>query len=218
MKRSLVPLFASCVLVAGCASTGVDQAGSVAADMRTIVVELDKGRAAIDASIASLDQLNTTGGDVKAKYKQYSDSLDALDTQSKRLQSLRADMKSKQDSYVADWQKRQALITSPELRQRSEARKEELAKRFADTSAKADETRTKYDAMYKQLRDIQKYLENDLTANGLTSVGDTAKSAKRNSVDVKEGIAKISDNIKQIANDIDVPPPPPPAPPTAPAK
>src|SRR5262245_54804056 len=213
MRSSLaLALFASTAVVAGCASTGVDQAGDVAADMRTIVVELDKGRAAIDNAIAALDGFNASG-DLKTQFKTYSTRLDELESQSNRLKSLRTDLKAKEDAYVAAWQQRQALIPSPELRAKSEERKEQLAKRFTATSQKADETRTTYDAMFKQLRDVQKYLEHDLNSTGVAAIADTAKSAKKNSVEVKEGIAKVSEEVKKIADDIDVPPPPPPAPP-----
>ena len=214
MRRVTATLLSvTAMLVAGCKSTGVDQASSIGTRLREAANELGEANSAIDDAVAALKM--DANGDLKAQYKNLTEKLDALESKAADIHDIRTNLRSKEDEYVAAWQERQATITDPDLRKKSEDRKNELTKRFAGISGKADTTRANYDTMIKQMRDVQRYLEHDLNAAGISATADTAKSATKLSSDVKSGVYDIQTELKKIADDIDVPPPPPPTPPAA---
>lgn len=216
MFRSASVLLAlACVAVPGCASTGVDRASSVAADMRKAANALEKSKTSIDNSLAALGRMDAKG-DLKVQYKNYGDELDLLDDRVADLKSMRADLKARESEYVASWQASQATITNPDLKKKSEERKNELVKRFGDLSTKSDAARATYDSMMKELRDAYNYLGHDLNQTGIDAVSGPRKSAEKEGSKLKGQIDEIVKEARKLADDIDVPAPPPPA--AAPAK
>lgn len=217
--RTLVALSLAVVAsaLAGCKSTGVDQASSVAGKLRVLSGELDTGVLKIDGAIGALNQINAKG-DLKAQYKAYVSSVDALDSQAAKIRGLRADLTASRDQYVTAWQAQNAAISNPDLRKKGEERKDALVARFTKLSEQSDANRALYDGLIKDLRDVQTYLDHDLNATGVDAIGGSVKQAGKTADKLKEGIKGAAADLKKLADDLDVPPPPPPAAPEAPAK
>jgi len=196
------------IAAAGCASSGVDQATSVSEKVRVVAAELEKGQLAIDGAVQSLNAIDAKG-DLKTQFKTYSAKLDDLEGQAATIRSGREKLEKNRAEYVKAWEERQATITNEDLRKKGEARKNELVSRFNDIGSKAEATRATYDSMIKDMRDVQKYLENDLNATGLAAVGDMKKEAGKGAEDTKKGLKDLIADLKKIADDLAAATPPP---------
>ena len=216
MRSMLALAFVSVgLLLAGCKSTGVDQAGAVAESLRELAVELDRGPGAIDGTVAAAKF--DAKGDLKAQHKAYVGKVDDLESQAAKIRSIRADIMQSRDEFVKASKERDAAIQNPELRAKAAKTKEELVVRFNALAEQGDKNRAIYEAMMKDLRDVQVYLESNLNAAGIEAVESSVKHASEKGNDLKKGIDGVLDEMKKLADELDVPPPPPPPAPAEPA-
>jgi len=201
------------LVVSGCKSTGVDQAAKVANRIREIHAELDVGKTCVDEAMGATKI--DPKGDLKAQFKNYVAKVDALEDQANRLRSLRTDVEKSRDEFVKSSDERRALIQNEGLRKKGEESSKKLVERFNELGKECDEGRSIYDAMMKDLRDAQLFLDGNLNAGGIDAVEDTMEDATKSGGKLKAQINDIQEELKQIADELDVPPPPPPPAPEA---
>jgi hypothetical protein len=79
-------------------------------------------------------------------------------------------MKENSKDYFSEWAKDGDTYTNPQLRELSEERRTKLAGIYAQVPAASAGVKETYLAYMTDLKEIQKYLSNDLTPNGVTSV------------------------------------------------
>jgi hypothetical protein len=124
----LFTLAAAAGLVAGCASTGSDKAASTASSLNKASTTIAKGNTQIDQVLADLiDLVNNPKPDMRDQYKEFCSSVDKLGATSKDVSEQAAEMKTWGAAYFAQWDKDSASLQNEGLRNRSEARKQEVA-------------------------------------------------------------------------------------------
>jgi len=73
-----------------------------------------------------------------------------------------------------------------DIRIRSEARRNEVAARFARISQQYDDARVAFQPYMSDLRDVQKALSTDLTSGGLSAITEIAAKTTRDAAPLKE--------------------------------
>ena len=101
-------------------------------------------------------------------------------------------------AYFAGWDQESAQIQNEDIRSRSETRRNEVAARFARISAQYDDARTAFQPYMSDLRDVQKFLANDLTSGGLAAIKEPAAKATTDATAVKESLDRLSDQFKDL--------------------
>lgn len=196
---NLFTLAAAAGLVAGCASTGNDKAASTASALTESSSMIAKGNTLIDQTLANLNDLvSNPQPDLREQFKTFNSSVDKLGSAAKDVSSKAEEMKSQGAAYFKKWDKEMAKMQNEDIRNRSEARKNEVASRFARISQQYDETKTAFLPYMSDLRDMQKFLSTDLTAGGLAAIKDVAAKATKDAVPLKESLAKLSDEFRSL--------------------
>lgn len=164
-------LIGSTAFLGGCATTGMDRSvkasnsiKEVDGDIRIMVVQ-------IDTTAASLDALVRPGQtDLKKSFHTYSDNLAKLDSHGKRVLRHVEEMKARNKEYFAEWEKQGDNYTNPEIRELSEERRNKLADIYAQVHTAGGGVKIAYLAYLSNLTQIQKYLSNDLTPQGIETI------------------------------------------------
>jgi hypothetical protein len=90
-------------------------------------------------------------------------------------------------------------LQDPELRRRAEARRAEQAKRYEAFAAETAETERSLYAFLGDLRDIRRYLDLDLTPQGVATVRDKIADANRRMDPVMQGLARLDERLTTLA-------------------
>jgi hypothetical protein len=140
----------------------------VDSDIRKIIVQ-------IDVTATSLDSLVKAGQpDLKKSFDIYSDNLAKLDSQGKRVLKHVEEMKARKTEYFAEWEKQGDAYTNPRIRELSEERRNKLAEMYAQVHTAGGGIKNTYLAYLTDLKEIQKYLSNDLTPKGVEAIAPVA--------------------------------------------
>ena len=191
---------AAAALLAGCGTpSGYKQADKTGEGIADFRAEIGKGKQAIDAAMKSLDQIALTATtDPRKAFEQYSKSVANLESTAAKARKRSQDMKEQGKAYFAQWEKQMAEVKNAEIRNLAAARKAKLQETF-DTIAKvAGPLKSQFDPWMSDLKDLEKYLANDLTIAGV----DAAKSLIAKTEDEGRDVQKSMDALVAELNTV----------------
>ena len=165
-------------VLSGCASS--PDAGATVASMNTFGVELAKVKDSIDDTIKALEAVvGTEASDIRVNFDGYKKSLAALDRQAKVVRKRAEEMRTMGDDFFKEWEAPENM--SPE-------RRAELTASYAKIQQDTTLAKEQFTPFLQSLKDIESYLELDLSPTGINSMGDLTKKAKDNGARVKTSI------------------------------
>lgn len=160
--------------LAGCGTTaGYKQADKTGAGIAEFRTEIVNGKKGIDATMKSLGDIATTANTNPRKaFEQYSKSVTDLESTAGKIRKRAQDMKEQGQAYFKQWEQEMAQVNNPEIRNLAEQRKAKLQETFDSIRKYAEPLKVQFDPWMSDLKDLHKYLGNDLTVQGV----DAAKS------------------------------------------
>jgi hypothetical protein len=165
-------------LLGGCATTGMDRSVKTSNSIQDVDTELKKMIVQIDLTAKSLDSLvGAAKPDLKKSFKSYDNNLDKLEHEGKRVLKRMEEMKAHSKEYFAEWDKDGAAYKNPEISSLSEERRVKLAEIYARVPASDVGIKSHYLSYLSNLKEIKKYLSNDLTPSGIETINPVAKKA-----------------------------------------
>ena len=171
-------LLGTAAFMGGCATTGMDRSVKASNSIKEVDSEIRKMIVQIDATATSLDSLSITGNpNLKKSFVTYSDNVVKLDNEGKRVLKRFEDMKSQNNKYFAEWEKQGDTFTNSEIRELSEERRNKLAEIYAQVPAANAGIKGTYLTYLTDLKEIQKYLSNDLTPKGVEAITPVANKS-----------------------------------------
>lgn len=183
----------------GCATTGMDRSVKTSNSIKEVDSEIRKMIVQIDVTAVSLDSLviprNT---ELKKPFNSYSDNLAKLESEGKRVVKRTEEMKSRSKEYFGEWEKQGDTFTNSEIRELSAERRNNLAEIYARVPAAADGIKGTYNAYLTDLKEIQKYLSNDLTPKGIEAITPVAKRSVQNLDALKVSLQPVITALDEI--------------------
>jgi hypothetical protein len=188
MKRTnqslivLVTIFTAVVLIAaGCnsnGSNGMERSDKATTTMQTMDDDIKLVIVQLEATGASLAELTKSGqSDVKKAFELYSDNVSKIENLEKDFAKHAEEMKVRGANYFDEWQNEGDTYENPHIQALSEQRRTELGEiygRIAENSVGMDEA---FKAYVSDVKEIQIYLSNDLTAKGVESIAPISRKA-----------------------------------------
>jgi hypothetical protein len=163
--------------LAGCSSNpkGPERTAKAVESFRDTRQHLADASKQVGVTNESLRKLTVaTGGDLRPMFNAYAENVRKTQDMAKGARERADSMRKKTDAYTAQWQKEFNTISDPELRRKSEQRVASAKADFEKVRNAAEDVKTAYKPYMQGLQDVQQYLTNDLTAEGLQSVGNKA--------------------------------------------
>ena len=185
--------------VTGCATDNYQKGAGTASVLNHSSDLIAKGNSQIDDSLAALNDLvSNPQPDLTKQFNAYTTSVDNLDATARDVAAKNQAMQAQGAAYFEGWDNEIATMQNEDIRNRSEARRNEVAARFAKISQQYADARAAFQPFMSDLRDVQKSLATDLTSGGVSAIKDTAAKSTRDAVPLKETLARLSDQFRDL--------------------
>jgi len=199
-------LFGTVAFLNGCATTGMDRSVKTSNSIQEVDSEIRKMIVQIDATSTSLDNLvRPNQPDLKKSFDSYSDNVAELDSRGKRVLKRIDEMKSQSKEYFAEWEKQGDAYTNPRIRELSAERRNKLAEIYAQVPEAGAGIKGSYNAYLTNLKEIQRYLSNDLTPKGIEAITPVANKTVQDldalKASLKPVISALDDIHKELYSD-----------------
>jgi len=207
---------AACVVLALslCACKSGDshsRADSTASSMDQMGGVVTKARASAEAVGTSLKAVvETADSDPAPAFAQFKRDLATMKSSRDDLYARDSSVQSQGRAYLAEWEKSNATITDPELKETAEARRLKLQEALASIEEPMVALRAGLDPVMASLEDLQKVLAADLTPAGIDAVASKAKSARGKASDLEDLFDDVDSALKKVAPQFKTAKPPPP--------
>jgi hypothetical protein len=196
---SLMLMVGAAAFLGGCAVTGMDRSVKTANSIQEVENEIVKMDTQLDETAASLDVLLRPGQpDVKKSFDRYANNLVKLENEGNRVLKRMEEMKSQSIEYFAEWEKQGSAYSNPRIRELSEERRLKLAETYAKVPAAGAGIEVTYLAYLSDLKEIQTYLSNDLTPQGLETITPVADKTDRDLRALKESMQPVLAALNEI--------------------
>lgn len=187
------------VCLSGCATTGMDRSVKTSNSIQEFDDEIGKLVVQLDATAASLDTLLVPGQpEVKKSFDSYTDNVVMLEKEGNRVLRRMEEMKSQSKEYFAEWEKQGSAYSNPRIRELSEERRLKLAETYARVPAAGAGIKVSYLAYLSDLKEIQKYLSNDLTPQGVASITPVAQNTTPDLEALKASLQPVIAALEEI--------------------
>jgi|WetSurMetagenome_2_1015567.scaffolds.fasta_scaffold55618_3 hypothetical protein len=173
-----------------------DKTGASIAEFRDEIVKVKKE---VDATMAALDKIVVTAtSDPRKAFKEFDKAVPRIDEAAKKAKKRAEDMKARGQAYFAQWEKEMAAVNSPEIRQLAEERKAKLQAVFGNIKNFMEPARDQFTSWLANLKDLQKYLSNDLTIGGIDAAKELIGKTKTEGQGVQQSMDKVIAELNTI--------------------
>jgi hypothetical protein len=107
-------------------------------------------------------------------------------------------MKAKGQAYFKDWEKELAEVSNPEVRKLAQERKAKLQATFDSIKTFMEPARDQFNTWLANLKDLQTYLNNDLTIGGIDAAKELIGKTKTNGHAVQQSLDKVIAELNTI--------------------
>jgi len=193
--------FGAAFLLAGCGTTaGYKQADKTGAGIAAYRAEVVNLKLAVDETMRSMNQIELSANTNPRKaFEQFSRNISALDSASAKADKRGLDMKAQGQTYFDQWELELAQLHNPEIKQLAEQRKAKLHDAFDGIKKAVEPLKSQFDPWLLDLKDLRKYLSNDLTVAGVDAARNLFADAKTDGADVRRSIDMLVVELNSIA-------------------
>lgn len=173
-----------------------DKVGASIAEFRDEIINIKKE---VDTTMVALDKIVTTAAtDPRKAFKDFDKAVPEIDDAAKKAKKRATDIKERGQAYFAAWEKELAGVNNPEIRQLAEERKVKLQTAFSSIRTSMEPARDQFTSWLANLKDLQKYLSNDLTIGGIDAAKELIGKAKSEGQGVQQSMDKVIGELNTI--------------------
>jgi len=193
-------LLGAIACLTGCATTGMDRATNTTNSMQTVEGDYKQASIQIVATRASLEDLIKPDQiDMKKAYDAYTADVVKMENSGKQLDTHTDRMSVKGNDYFTEWDN---SYTDPEIRELSERRRIEIREGYVKISEASIGVKGSLKSYLTDIREIQKYLSNDLTPQGIESIRPVAQRALTDGDTLREAVKPVLVAIDRVKADM----------------
>ena len=187
-------------LLVGCKSANYKQADKTGSGIAGFRTEILNGKKAIDATMASLGQIEATAAtDPRKSYDQYAKDVSNLESTAAKIRKRGEDMRAQGKAYFDQWEQQLAGVKNPEIQELAKQRRAKLQETFDNIKTVAEPLKAQFDPWMSDLKDLQKYLSNDLTVNGVDAAKSLFKKAQGDGIEVQKSMDALVKELNSIS-------------------
>jgi hypothetical protein len=184
----------------GCATTGMERSKKTTNLMQTMEEDYKQASAQIDATNAWLEDLIKPGqADRKKAYNTYTENVKKMEKLGKQLDMHTEKMRTRGKEYFAEWE---SSYTNPEIREISERRRNEMREIYAGIPEASIGIKGALHSYLTDTREIQMYLANDLTLQGIEAIRPIAQRAVMNGDNLRGTIKLVLAAIDRVKTEM----------------
>ncbi|WP_133120157.1 hypothetical protein [Rhodohalobacter barkolensis] len=182
--------------VSACATTGMQRSEDVQSSMQTVDNDIKRIVVQIESIDASLDELTKPGqSDLKRAFDLFSDNASKIKNMEKDFAKHADLMETSGEEYFAAWDSDKESYDNPEIQKQSDERRVELAKTYDKIAENNIGVKEAFLAYVSDINEIERFLSNDLTSEGITSISSISD-------DVVDNGMQLNNELKNLQNAI----------------
>lgn len=190
----MVTLFA----ISSCSTTGMQRSEDVQSTMRTVDNDIKSIVVQLDAIGASLDELTKSGqADLKRAFDLFSDNASEIKNMEKDFVKHAAEMEKNGKTYFDKWDSESQEYDNPEIQKRSNERREELGNTYDKIAQNNVGVKEAFQEYVSDINEIERFLSNDLTSDGLDSISVVTNKALNNGTHLKNELQNLQAAIEE---------------------
>ncbi len=192
-------LAALLAVVAGCVSKSYDKGAAASAALQSSADAVSETSGKVNDVLAALNNLTfKSQGDLRDQYDAFVSAAKNLNTSTDNLETKVIQMRNAAAVYTESWTNQLAMIQSPELRQRSTDRMNEVTTNLKDVDTSYEGVKNSFKPFTSDLKDIQTYLGTDLTAGGLNTIKDIVSKTKVDAVPLRASVKQLQASFSNL--------------------
>ncbi len=203
-----------CLLLAalgGCKTTGQQRSETTQDELIQFRSSTVSMRDNLAAALRELDQLVSKADvDPKPHYESFQNLVVSTRKSNERTRAGVKDVKRSGDDYFTRWEQELSSIASPEVKQRAEERRKELALEYQKIEEAMTRAEEKVAPLMSKLADLNTYWSHDLTPHGITTMADVARQASKDGEEAAKLLEGVLGEVDKVASALKVSTPPPP--------
>ena len=193
-------LAALLAVAAGCVSKTYDKGAATSQSLQASADAVSQTSGKVNDVLAALNNLTfKSAGDLRDQYDALVSASKNLDASNDNLEVKVIQMRNAAAVYTESWSNQLAMIQSPELRQRSTDRMNQVTAKLKDVNTSYDGVKNSFKPFVSDLKDIQTYLGTDLTTGGLATVKDIVAKTKVDAVPLRDSIKKLQASFSDLS-------------------
>ena len=200
IKQAAV-IAAAALLLAGCGTTaGYKQADKTGEGIARFREDIVTGKQAIDQTVTALGQVQVTADTNPRKaFQAYSKAVDNLDSAAANVRKSAQEMQAQGQAYFANWEKQLAAIQNEQIRTLAVQQRAKLQETFASIKRVAEPLKTQFDPWMSDMKDLQKYLSNDLTIAGVDAAKTLITKTQNEGREVQKSMDALVAELNSVA-------------------
>ena len=160
-------------------------------DIKSIVVQLD-------AIGSSLDELTKPGqADLKRAFDLFSDNASKIKKMEQDFAKHANEMESSGKAYFNEWDNDSQKYDNPEIQKRSNERRAELGNTYDKIAQNNIGVKEAFRAYVSDINEIERFLSNDLTSDGLDSISVVTNKSLNNGTHLKNELQNLQAAIEE---------------------
>jgi chromosome segregation ATPase len=187
--------------LSGCQTSPYQKGNSAADSLKRAAFEVQQERRALDSVTEAIESLlNKPASDLRPQYTHYSATLDRLTAADKRVVRTGHEIQKAGAGYLEAWDKQLLGLNYEAVREKSKARRDEVAAALAAVNERYQETGSAVNPLISYLEDLHKALGADLTIGGVSAAKPIGENAKENAGRVQTALEKLQSQLDDLAS------------------
>jgi len=174
------------------------EAASLPADLVVMKSEISQALSQIDLTMAKLEVLSVSTGDLDKPSQDAIAAIDALDVATQSVQKRATDMRDRGAAYFETWEKQLAAMSTPAVAEIASKRKDELAAKYAEVLTSMQESRAAFDPFWADVKSIHETISDGLTPETQKDLATRIKAAKEKATTLKSRVDATSAKLNQV--------------------
>lgn len=198
-----VLLIGMSLCLAACGTLGEQCVKSTTASIDDAQAALVQARAQIDTTMGKLDLLMTKSDpNLRFEYDQFVRQVDESIKNKNLLFDRLYDLRSEGKVYFQVWEKELKSFRNEDIREQCERRRNVALDNYRQMTDAVQSSVDCYKMLLADLRDIQRYLDIDLTPGGIEAISETVDKSTRDSALVLEVIDIALNKVNRMSADL----------------
>jgi len=198
-----VVVLAAVAMLFACVTTGMDRSTAAAVSIKQVDDEITALYVQIDLTAVALsDVLASTESTIRKNYDIFARAVPKLEKHGKTVVAREASMVSAHRTYFAEWETQGSTYVNPVIRQLSSDRRAMLEKKYDIVLAGNQDIKQYYYDNMTDLKEINSYLSNNLSLNGLKAIDPTAQTSIQRLYSFKYALNPMIEALSDIKDEL----------------
>jgi Skp family chaperone for outer membrane proteins len=138
--------------------------------LNAVLKEIEKGKTQVQGAMDALTAMVAGGeANLQKNYNAFTKQVSSLNKTRTTVQARAADMQTRREAYLAEWQKKSQEVTNPEIQAHMQQRAEAVKTVMESLQPAGEALKEAFPPFFSDLNDVQKMLSVDLSPAGVSA-------------------------------------------------